>query len=509
VKRFDRKTLTCLIAVSAAFFVCARAALADEPSRAPSPKPPPDFAKRIGEITDAVLEHHVDPPTRQQMILDGIKALYKAPGLVVPPGLSRRVSALSTPEQLATIIADAWPKSTAKSVAATKAEQVFLEGMLASVPGGARLVSAKDRKVDEQFKGNRYVGIHIALGMDSQENRPMMMEVFEGGPANRAGAKPGDLIEQINGVDTKGMELRDAVDRLRGDEGTDVTIKVRQSKEAKSRTMKITRGQLPHATISGVRKRLSGGWDVRLDASGPIAYLRISEIAASTPHELRKLAPQLESQDNWGLVLDLRGLGGTSLHEAVLLADSLLAGGVIGRVQTAQREVTYQADSDALFRTSPIAVLVDQDTSGTAEWLAAALQDSHRAIIVGTPTFSATNTTLAGAMLRTDLRSMVTIGDGSWSIELTTGRLRRGDGRPIGGEAVVAGGRVSVQRPLDPDKIKTGVKPDHMVGGRGIDASRLARPRPPGRPNQEPNTANDEILQEAVRLLRESLQKFI
>jgi len=445
------------------------------------------------------------------MILGGIKALYTAAGLAVPPGLSRRVSALSTPEQLATFLADTWPKSTAKSVAATKAEEAFIEGMLAGVPGGAQLVSAKDRKVDEQFKGNRYVGIHIALGSDDQEKRPKMIEVFEGGPADRAGAKPGDLIEQINGVDTKGMALRDAVDRLRGDEGTDVTIKVRQPKEPKSRTMKITRGQLPHATITGVHKRPSGAWDVRLDASGPIAYLRINEIAASTPHELHKLALQLESQANWGLVLDLRGLGGTSLHEAVLLADSLLAGGVIGRVQDARREVTYQADSDALFRTSPIAVLVDQDTSGTAEWLAAALQDNHRAIIVGTPTFSAINTTLAGAGQRTYLRSMVTIGDGAWSIELTTGRLQRGDGRPISGDAVVsqAGDRVSLQRPLDPDKVKTGVKPDHIVGGSGTIAPRLVRPRPPGRLNQEPSIANDEILREAVRLLRVALEKFI
>jgi len=298
---------------------------------------------------------------------------------------------------------------------------------------------------------------------------------------------------------------------LRGDEGTDVTIKVRQPKESKIRTMKITRGQLPHATISGVRKRPDGSWDVRLDASAPIAYLRISEIAASTPHELRKLAQQLESQSNWGLVLDLRGLGGTSLHEAVLLADGLLAGGVIGRVQTAQREVTYQADSDALFRSSPIVVLIDGFTSGTAEWLAAALQDNRRAILVGAPTFSATYTFRAGAGSRADLRSMVTIGDGSWSIELATGRLERGDGRPISDEAVVneAGDRVSLRRPPDPDKIKTGVKPDHMVGGNGTDASRGVPPRFERRPDQEPSTANDEVLREAVRLLRESLHRFI
>ncbi len=513
MKRLIPNTLTRLVMFSVIAIVYSQSALADDPSPTPStssPKYTADLAKRIGEVTDAVLEHHIDPPARQQMILGGIKALYSAAGLPAPVGLSRRVSAVSTPDQLATVLADLCPTLDAKSVAATNPEKAFIEGMLAGVSGGARLVSAKDRKVEEQFKGNRYVGIHIALGFDDSEQRPKIHEVVEGGPANRAGAKAGDLIEQINGVDTKGMKVGDAVNRLRGDEGTDVTITVRQPKQTKSRTMTITRGQLPHPTVHGVRKRPDGGWDVVLDHSAPIAYLRISTIAASTPHELRNLAKQLESHGNWGLVLDLRGLAGTSLHDAVLLADSLLAGGVIGRVQTAQGQVTYQADSDALFRTATIAVLIDHGTDGTAEWLAAALQDNHRAIIVGTPTFSATKATIA-AGARRDPTSMVTIGDGSWSIELTTGRLLRGDGRPIGCDARVSpdGDRMIRVSPSVADEIKTGVMPDHVVGGNETDRLRRTPPRPPQSRNQEPTIVNDEILREAVRLLRESLDKFI
>ena len=60
--------------------------------RRSAPKPPVELARRIGEITDVVLQYHIDPPTRQQMILSAIKALYKAAGEPVPPGLGRRVS---------------------------------------------------------------------------------------------------------------------------------------------------------------------------------------------------------------------------------------------------------------------------------------------------------------------------------------------------------------------------------------------------------------------------------
>ncbi len=179
------------------------------------------------------------------------------------------------------------------------------------------------------------------------------------------------------------------VDRLRGDEGTDVMVTLRQPNAAGTRTLKMTRAALPRTTVTGVQKRPAGGWDVRLNSTDPIGLLRITEITASTPHELRKLAQQLESEGVRAVVLDLRGLGGSSVHSAVLLADCLLDSGPIGRVWTPEREHTYQAEPDALFRGWPLAVLVDQATWGTAEWLAAALQDNHRAIVVGLPTASA------------------------------------------------------------------------------------------------------------------------
>jgi len=509
MKRLVLKTLTFLAA-------CALAAIAESapvhedgpaPARASSPpKLPADLVKRVVEISDIVLEHHVDPPTRQQMVLAGVKGLYRAAGVPVPPGLSRRVSALASPEQLAAFVADIWPKSTAKPSTPQALAEAMLGGLLGSIPGGAHLIPEKERVVMEQTEGNRYVGLHIALGRNDQENRPSIFQVIEGGPADRAGVKNDDVIERIDGVDTKGMAVRESVDRLRGQEGTAVTIQVRQPGATKERTYTITRGQHARSTVQGVRKRQGGEWDCRLDGTGPIGYLRISDIAASTPHDLRKLARQLESQGHCGIVLDLRGVGGSSVHPAVLLADTLLAGGVIGRVQTAQREVTYQADPDALFRNATIAVLVDQGTWGTAEWLAAALQDNHRALIVGAPTNGA-----RGPMQGTGVRSRVTLRDGAGAIELVTGRLERGDGRPISGELSDAVPSIHLARlqPVNPDKVNTGVKPDHVVGGNRAPGTRIVPPGQEQRPAPAPGIANDEILKEAVRLLRQALESFI
>lgn len=514
MNRNVRHSLTNLTYLLLAAFLTPHGAFADEPSPSPSSTAstvPPGFARRINEIADAVMAHHIDPPARQQMILDGVKALYRASGAPAPTGLSRRVSAVTAPGQLDSVLADLWPKSMAKQLTVAALEDAMIEGMLADVPGGAFVMSAKESAVMEQFEGNRYVGIHIALGTNDQEKRPTIFDVIDGGPADRAGVKKGDVLDAIDGVDTKGMALREAVDRLRGQEGSSVTIKVRQPAAAKSRTYTIRRGQHALLTVEGVHKRATGDWDCLLDPSAPIAYLRITKIAASTPNDLRKLARTVAGQGRVGIILDLRNVGGTSVHPATLLADTLLPGGVIGRVRTADREVTHQADPDALFRGLPIAVLVDQTTSGTAEWIAAALQDNHRAILVGTPTFSAVVATPGAIGRRSGVKSRVPVGDGSWSIELLTGYLEHGDGRRLSNDIAVAQSTdsASPRRPTSPREVTTGVKPDHLVGAAGSRTQRPVPDQPPTTPDQKPNLATDPVVQEAVRLLRRSLEKFI
>ncbi len=108
---------------------------------------------------------------------------------------------------------------------------------------------------------------------------------------------------------------------------------VRQPK-GEARTLKATRGPLFIATISGFQKKTSGEWDYLVGGADSIGYLRIRNISASTPHELRKVAQELEGEKLRGLVIDLRGLSSTSLHPTVLLADSLLSmAGLVGFVK--------------------------------------------------------------------------------------------------------------------------------------------------------------------------------
>jgi carboxyl-terminal processing protease len=495
--RLHEMTLAGLVALSLCL-AGPRATLADGPSREQS-KPssaPPGLAKLVESVVETVMEHHIDPPARQQMILTGVKALFKTVGAPVPERLSQRVSTVTTPEQLASLLADIWPASTGKAATGPQLEEALLNGLLSNVSGNAYVMLEKERKVQEQSEGNRYVGIHIALGTDETEKRPKISEIIEGGPADRAGVKSNDLIEQIDGADTKGMALRDAVDRLRGDEGTSVTIKVRQVDQAAARTYTIVRGQHPRPTITGWHKGTTGDWDFRMSDFDPIAYLRINEMAGSTPHELRKIAVKLESQGIKAIVFDLRGRSRNSVHTAVLLADSLLDHGTIGRVRTGQGEMLYQADSDAILRGRPIAVLVDSGTSDAAEWLAAAIQDNKRGVVVGTPTMSA-RVDPGNAVVNSTFR----IGTSEWSVSLTTGILERGDGRPLSSfDRSIS----TVMR--EPNSKTFGVHPDYPIAEDPLNRGVRFLPRRENAHSRNAQTGPDAAEQKAVEVLRRLLE---
>src|SRR5262249_2814310 len=159
------------------------------------------------------------------------------------------------------------------------------------------------------------------------EKRSRIVQVLKGGPAERVGVQQNDLIEEIDGLDTLGMDTAMVVERLRGDEGTDVVIKVLQPGAAAARTLRITRQSLSHPTILGLQEFPGKEGALLLGGKAPIGYLKFQRIGASTPRELRQMAGRLESEGAQALVLDLRTANGANYHAAVLLADCLLDGG--------------------------------------------------------------------------------------------------------------------------------------------------------------------------------------
>jgi C-terminal peptidase prc len=363
--------------------------LASTPAADQSAKPHPaevcyDYFDKVGTL---VVDHHLDPPTRQEMFLGGMKALLRRGAVEPPADLSQRVSRLATDDQFRAFLKDNWPNP--KSDAATTPRQLqtaFVAGMVQRLPGRLDLIPYPEAKAMEQASANRYVGTGIQLRYNQTEKRPQVVVAFLHGPLRQAGGKSGDLILEIDGVSTEDKGLSDVVERLRGEEGSKVSVTVRQPDEKEPRQLKITRGPVPFETVVGYRRLAEDRWQFRVKADEPVAYVRLASVLPSTPGELRKLEKKLLDDGIQGLVLDLRGNGGDDVQPAALTADELLDGGLLWRLRDNNGRVKdYKADRDCILRDVPVVVLVNEFTRGATEFIAAALQDNHRAKVVGTP----------------------------------------------------------------------------------------------------------------------------
>jgi C-terminal processing protease CtpA/Prc len=297
---------------------------------------------------------------------------------------------------LAALLSELWPMVTRPTAAASnRFEKALYEGLLRPVPGHAYLIPAKEARVQAQLQANRYIGIGIALGMDDKTQLPQIKMVQAGGPARLGGVRVGDLLEEIDHVRVvREAQIGEIVDRLRGPEGSELTIRVRQPNAKESRTLALVRLPVMFKSVKCSAENADEDQVVLLNANPAIAYLKIDSIMASTARELASWEPRLRKAGVKGLVIDLRGVGGhggfDSYHSALLLADTLLDGKPMGNLLTRDGSRTFTADRDCLFRDMPLAVLTDANTNGPAEWVAAALQDStpakqarRRAIIVG------------------------------------------------------------------------------------------------------------------------------
>ena len=318
------------------------------------------LAQRVFQLTDLVLENHIDPPTRQQMILRGLKSTFRAAGAKTPKGLSQSLSAISKEPELATLLKKWNSQFKGKE---EKLASAFTQGLMASISGRPYLISSEQMRVNSTIAANQYVGTGIVLRMDKKYG-PTMPKVFFNGPAWKAGAKDGDVIVNIDDDDARKMPLQTVLRRLRGAKGSLVTVVVRQPNSDKTRTLKITRNVAFIPTVEGFKQLSAGKWQFTTDGKKKIAYIRVNRIGSSTSFEIKRIAAKLQREKLSGVILDLR-FGGGSLHDTILLATSLLHSGTIGHIQYTEKRTTHKAKPGALFHGVPMVVLVQRNSNAS------------------------------------------------------------------------------------------------------------------------------------------------
>ena len=253
------------------------------------------------------------------------------------------------------------------------------------------LYEAFQADVEGVFEG---IGIRIEL---DEEGYITVISPIEGTPAFKAGVMAGDRIIKIKGQLVseipKGTRLIEAMRRIRGKKGIPITITVlRQEPEGlKEIDITIVRGVIHIDSIRGIRKskpKDSPKWQFMLDDEAKIGYIRIATFSESTADDLDEAMRQLRSQGMRGFILDLRFNSGGLLDTAIEVADRFIEEGTL--VYTKDREGRgdrWEAKKAKTYAHFPIVVLINEASASASEIVAGAIQDHHRGVLVGSPSY--------------------------------------------------------------------------------------------------------------------------
>ena len=284
-----------------------------------------------------------------------------------------------------------------------------INGMLTSLDPHSNYLNTKnfnDMKV--QTRGE-FGGLGIEVSMEN--GLVKVVSPIDDTPAARAGLKPGDLITHLDGDPVQGMTLPEAVEKMRGPVNSEIKLTIRR--EGKDPfDVKLIRATIK---IQSVRSHLEGD---------NIAYIRITTFNEQTDVGLNNAMKNLKQQAGGkllGVILDLRNDPGGLLDQAVAVADAFLEKGEIvstrgRRSEDAQR---YNARPGDIAAGLPVAVLINGGSASASEIVAGALQDHHRAILLGTRSFG-----------KGSVQTIIPL-PGHGAMRLTTARYYTPSGRSI------------------------------------------------------------------------------
>ncbi|MBQ8836887.1 MAG: S41 family peptidase [Clostridia bacterium] len=245
--------------------------------------------------------------------------------------------------------------------------------------------------------GGEFAGIGVTVTYNTDYFAIEILSVMNNSPALSAGLQPDDLIIAVDGVDVAYLGYNEAVNCIRGEVGTAVTLTIARGEGYKERfDVSITRQTVEEQTVT---------YDeiISEDIIQPIGYVRISSFDDKTPAQFKEAMGEGLTNNVHGFIIDLRNNGGGTLNSVVSMLDMILPEGPIVRIQYKSGEETvYKSDAYGISSRVPIIILVNGNTASAAELFTSALRDYGRAIIVGETTYG-----------KGTVQSIIRLSDGS------------------------------------------------------------------------------------------------
>jgi carboxyl-terminal processing protease len=289
-----------------------------------------------------------------------------------------------------------------------------ISGMLLSLDPHSSYLTAKDfNELQEDTRGS-FSGIGIEITI--RDGIPTVISPITGTPAYKAGLQAKDLIVKINAEVTKNMSSMEAIKKLRGPKGSEVTISIYRDGWQDIKEFTIIRDIISLQSISGFF--LEPGF----------AYINITNFQEQTTKDLKNKLAELDKKEQIkGLILDLRNNPGGLLDQAISVTDTFLEEGLIvytkGRLP--EQNMTFQAHANNGKNLYPLVVLVNGGSASASEIVAGAIQDHKRGVIVGTQTFG-----------KGSVQTILPMPDGA-GLRLTTARYYTPSGRSIQATGIV------------------------------------------------------------------------
>src|SRR4051812_33771341 len=287
-----------------------------------------------------------------------------------------------------------------------------INGMLTSLDPHSAYMGPNEFKEMQAETHGEFGGLGVEVTME--EGLIKVMAPIDDTPAARAGILANDIITQIDSEPVQGMTVNQAVDKLRGPVNSSVKLTIQRKEKREPIEVSLTR------KIIQIRP-------VRARAEGDIGYLRITQFNEQTYAGLRtaiaEIATKIGPDKLEGYVIDLRNNPGGLLDQAILVSDAFLTRGEIvstrGRNDEATQRYAARSKKQDLVGGKPLVVLVNGGSASASEIVAGALQDHHRATVLGTRSFG-----------KGSVQTIIPLGSNG-ALRLTTARYFTPSGRSI------------------------------------------------------------------------------
>jgi carboxyl-terminal processing protease len=338
-----------------------------------------------------------------------------------------------------------------------------IEGMVSGLDPHSSYMDAKTfADMQIQTKGE-FGGLGIEVTME--DGLVKVISPIDDTPAAKAGIKTGDFIAAINSTPIQGMALNDAIDKMRGPNGSKVSLTVLRPGAKKPFDVTLTRAVIRVDSVKSHRE-------------GDVGYIRISAFNERTDSGLQKAVHDLKAQIGGGLrgyVIDLRNDPGGLLDQAIAVSDDMLNSGEIVSTRGRHPDDTqrYGARSGDITDGKPVVVLINGGTASASEIVAGALQDHKRATVVGMTSFG-----------KGSVQTIIPLGEGGGALRLTTARYYTPSGHSIQATGIVPDYAVSQGDDEDPTKLLRTSEanlPGHLAGEAAKKASQTVIKPAPGK----------------------------